>query len=62
MDYLLYVDDSHIIAMVQVFLDLRHSRISWMLILYIDFIPCFLLEVGLKVMIGCNFKCSKVIE
>ena len=33
MDYLLYVDDCLIITMVQVSLDLRYSRISWMLIL-----------------------------
>ena len=30
MDYLLIVDDSHVIAMVQVSLDLRCSRISSM--------------------------------
>ena len=49
MDYLLYVDDSLIIAMVQVSLDLRCSRISWMLIMYFDFIPCYLPEVAHKV-------------
>ena len=37
-------------------------RISWMLIMYFDFIPCYLLEVTHRVMIGYNLKCSKVIE
>ena len=54
MDYLLNVDDSLIITMVQVFLDLRCLRISWMLILYFDFIPYCLSEVTLRVMIGYN--------
>ena len=62
MDYLLYVDDCLIIAMVQVSLNLRYSKISWMLILYLDFIPCCLSEVAHRVMIGYNFSCSKVIK
>ena len=62
MDYLLNVDDSLIIAMVQVSLDLRCSRIPWMLILYFEFIPCYLLEVTHRVMIGSNLSYSKVIE
>ena len=62
MDYLLYVDDCLIIEMVQVSLDLRNSRISWMLILYLDFIPCFLSKVAHRVMIGYSLRCSKVIE
>ena len=33
-----------------------------MLILYFDFIPCCLPEVTNRVMIGCNLRCSKVIE
>ena len=60
--YLLYVDDCLIIAMVQVSLNLRCSRISWMLILCFDFIPCCLLEVTHRVMIGHGLRCSKVIE
>ena len=43
----LNVDDCVIIAMVQVSLDLRCSRISWMLILYFDLDPCCLFEVSL---------------
>ena len=43
MDYLLHVDDSLVIAMVQISLNLRYSRLSWMLILCFDFIPCCLL-------------------
>ena len=35
MDYLLHVDDSLIVVMVQVSLDLRYSRLSWMRILYL---------------------------
>ena len=62
MDYLLYVDDCLIIAMVQVSLNLRCSRISWMLILCFDFIPCCLLKVTHRVMIGYGLRCSKVIE
>ena len=62
MDYVLYVDNCLIIAMVQVSLDLRCSRISWMLILYFDFTPCCLSEVTLKVMIGYSLRYSKVIE
>ena len=60
--HLLYVDDSLIIAMVQVFLDLRCLRIYWMMILYFDFIPCSLSEVAFGVMIGYNFRYLKVIE
>ena len=62
MNYLLYVDDCLIIAMVQVSLDLRHSRVSWILILYLDFIPCYLSKVTHDVMIGCSLRCSNVIE
>ena len=62
MDYLLYVDDSLIIAMVQVSLDLTYSRISWILILYFDFIPCFLSKVAHRVMIEYSLRCLKVIE
>ena len=62
MDYLLVVDDSLIIAMMQIFFDLRCLRISWMLILYLDFIPCCLLAVDHRVMIGYNLRYSKVIR
>ena len=62
MDYLLSVDDSLIIIMVQVSLDLRCSRISWMLILYLDFIRCFLSEVAHKVMIEYSLRYLKAIE
>ena len=62
MNYLLYVDDNLVKAMVQVSLDLRCSRISWMLIMYFDLIPCFLSEVTHRVMIGYNMWYSKVIE
>ena len=62
MDYLLNIDDSLIIAVVQVSLDLKCSRISLLLIIYFDLIPCYLLEVTHKVMIGCSLRCSKVIE
>ena len=62
MDYPLYVDDCLIIAIVQVYLDLRYSRISWMLILYLGFIPCYLSEVAHRVMIRYSSTCSKVIE
>ena len=62
MNYLLYVDDCLIIAMVQVSLDLRYSRISWMLIMYLDLIPCFLLEIAHRVMIEYNLRCSKVLS
>ena len=51
MDYVLYVDDCLIIVMVQVSLDLRYLRITWMLILYFDFIPSCLSEVAHRVMI-----------
>ena len=46
MDYLLHIDDSLIIAMVQVSLDLRYLRLSSMLILCFGFIPYCLLEVA----------------
>ena len=62
MDYLLYVDDYFIIAIVQVSLDFRYSKISWMLITYLDFIPCCLLEVAHRVMIEYSLRCLKVIE
>ena len=62
MDCLLYLDDSLIIAMVQVSLDLMCSRISWILIMYLNFIPYYLLEIAHRVMIGYNLRCSKVIE
>ena len=62
MDYLLYVYDCLIIAMVQVSLDLRCSRISWMLVLYFGFDPCCLFEVALWVMIRYSLRYSKVIE
>ena len=62
MDYLLYIDNCLIIAMMQISLDLRYLRISWMLILYLNFIPCCLLEVAHKVMVKYNLGCSKVIE
>ena len=62
MDYLLHVDDSLIVAMVQVSLDLRYSRLSLMLILCFHFIPCYLSEVAHKVMIGYSLRCSKVVE
>ena len=62
MEYLLNVDDSLTIAMVQVSLDLKYSRISWILILYLDFIPCCLPKVAHRVIIGYNMWCSKMIE
>ena len=62
MDYLLYVDDCLIIAMVQVSLDLRCSRIFWMQIPYFDLIPCYLFEGAHRVMIRYNLRCSKIIE
>ena len=62
MDYLLYVDDCIIIAMMQISVDLRCSRIFWMLILYFDIDPCCLFEVALLVMIGHSLRYSKVIE
>ena len=33
-----------------------------MLIIYLDFIPCFLLEVAYRVMVRYSLRCSKVIE
>ena len=62
MDNLLYVDDCLTIAMVKVSLDLRCSRIFWILIMYFDFIPCCLSKVTCRVMIGYNLRCSKVIK
>ena len=56
------VDYSLIIAMVQVSLDLRCSRLSYMSILCFEFIPCCLSEVAHKVMIGYSLRCSKVVE
>ena len=61
MNYLYYVDDFPIIAMVQISLNLRCSRISWMLILYFDFIPCCLSNVAHRVMIGYRLRYSKVV-
>ena len=52
MNYLLYVDDCLIITTVQVSLDLRCLRISWMLILYFNFTSCCLSEVAVRVMLG----------
>ena len=54
MDYLLNVDDSLIIVMMQVSLNLRCSKISWTLILYFNFIPYCLPEVAHRVMIEYN--------
>ena len=62
MDIYLNVDDCLIIVMVQVSLDLRCSRISWMLILYFDLDLCCLLEVALWMIVGYSLRCSKVIE
>ena len=62
MNYLLYVDDCLIIAMVQVSLYLRWLRISWMSILYFDFILSCFLEVALRVMIRYNLRYLKVID
>ena len=62
MDYLLYVDDCLIRGMMQVFLDLRCSRIYWMMIMHLDFIICYLSKVAHRVMIKYNLRCSKVIE
>ena len=47
MDYILYVNDCLIIAMVHVSLDLRCLRISSILIMHFDLDPCCLLEVAL---------------
>ena len=62
MDYLLYVVDCLIISMVQVSLDLRCSKISWMMIMYFDFIHCCLSKVAHRVMIGYNLRYLKLIE
>ena len=56
------VDDSLNIAIMQVSLDLRCSRISCILILWFDFIPCYLSEVAHRVMIGYSLRYSKVIK
>ena len=48
--------------MVQVSLDLRYLRIYWVLILYLDFDPCYLREVALRMMIGYSLRYSKVIK
>ena len=61
MDYLLYANDSLVITMVKVSLDLRCSRISWMLILYVDFISCCFPEVVPMEMIRYSLRYSKVI-
>ena len=60
MDYLLHVDDSLIIVMVQVSLDLRCSRLSWMLIMCFDFIPYCLLEIAHRVMIGYRLSEQRI--
>ena len=62
MDYLLSVDASLTIEMVQVSLDLRCLRISLMTILCFKFIPYCLPKVAHRVMIGYNLRYSKVIE
>ena len=62
MDYLFHVDDSLIIALVQVSLDLRYSSLSWMLIMCFDIIPCCLLKVAHRVMIRYSLRCSKIVE
>ena len=62
MDYLLYVADCLTIAMVLVSLDLRYSRISWMLIMYLDFTLGCLSVLTHRVMIKYNLRCSKIIE
>ena len=61
MNYLLYVDDCPIIAMVQVSLDLRCLRISWMLILYLDFTSYCLSEIAHRVMIRYNLRYLTII-
>ena len=58
----LNVYDCLIIAMMQISLNLRCSRISWMLILYFDFDPCCLVEVALWMIVGYNLRYLKVIE
>ena len=62
MDYLLCVDDSLIIAMVQLSLDLRCSRLSWMLILYFNLDSCYLFQVTLWVMVRYSLRYLKEIE
>ena len=52
----LNVDDCLIIAMVQVSLNLRCLRISWMLIPYFDLDPCCLFEVALWMIVGYNLS------
>ena len=56
------INDSHIITMVQLFLDLRCSRVSWVLILYFDFDSCCLREVARRMIIEYNLTNLKVIE
>ena len=56
------INDSLIITMMQVSLELRCSRISWVLILYFHFGPCCLREVARRMMIGYNLRDSKIIE
>ena len=62
MDYVLHVDDSLIIAMVQISLDLRCSRISWMLILYFHLDPCCPFEVALWMMVRYSLSYLKIID
>ena len=50
------VDDCLIIAMVKVSLDLRYSKISWMLILYFDLDPFCLLGVTLWMIVWYNLR------
>ena len=50
------INDSLIIEMVQVSLDLRWSRICWMLIMYFDFDPCCLSEVAHSMMIRYSLR------
>ena len=58
----LNINDSLIIKMMQVSLNLRCSRISLVLILYFDFNPCCLRDVTCRRMIGYILRYSKVIE
>ena len=53
------VDDNLNVITVQVSLDLRYSRISWISILYFDFIPSYLLEVAHRAMIEFSLRYSK---
>ena len=62
MDYLLHLDDSLNIEMVQVSLDLKYLRLPWILILFFNFIPCCLSKVIYRVMTRYILRCSKVVE